>query len=138
MLTRDVDKPRDDPNIKGDVYKTLFVARLAYGVEKEDLEMIFKQYGPVESIRIVEDLKAKADDPIKKKRRGYAFVVYKSERDMKGKAAMPQLLTIFTPPMVSIVLTRSVPFSRCLQADRWNGNQRSQDSRRCGAWSHRL
>ncbi|KAG5439426.1 hypothetical protein PCANB_002000 [Pneumocystis canis] len=51
--------PRQDPNIKGDPYKTLFVSRLSY------------------KIRLVTNLK-------NNKPMGYAFIVFERERDMKA------------------------------------------------------
>ena len=74
-------KPDDDPKIKGDALKTLFVGRLAYDVKESDLEREFGRFGPIERIRIVKD---DASGKKKKAHRGYAFVVYERERDMKG------------------------------------------------------
>jgi U1 small nuclear ribonucleoprotein len=78
------DKPSDDPKVQGDAFKTLFVSRLAYGVTSDDLEREFGRYGPIERIRIVEDITAPADAPLKKRMRGYAFIVYEREKDMKA------------------------------------------------------
>jgi U1 small nuclear ribonucleoprotein 70kDa len=80
------DKPSDDPKVQGDAFKTLFVSRLAYGVTSEDLEREFGRYGPIERIRIVEDTTAPPDAPPKKRKRGYAFIVYEREKDMKGNS----------------------------------------------------
>ncbi|KAF1921630.1 U1 small nuclear ribonucleo protein of 70kDa MW N terminal-domain-containing protein [Ampelomyces quisqualis] len=77
-------KPTDDPKVQGDAFKTLFVSRLAYGVTSDDLEREFGRYGPIERIRIVEDITAPPDAPPKKKKRGYAFIVYEREKDMKA------------------------------------------------------
>lgn len=77
-------KPKEDPNIQGDPFRTLFVSRLSYDVESKDLEREFGRYGPIERIRIVQDVKAKPDDPPKKRKRGYAFIVYEREKDMKA------------------------------------------------------
>ena len=73
--------PDADVKIKGDALKTLFVGRLSYDVKEGDLEREFGRFGPVERIRIVRDEKAK---DAKKQNRGYAFVVFDRERDMKG------------------------------------------------------
>jgi U1 small nuclear ribonucleoprotein len=78
------DKPSDDPKVQGDAFKTLFVSRLAYGVTSDDLEREFGRYGPIERIRIVEDITAPVDAPPKKRKRGYAFIVYEREKDMKA------------------------------------------------------
>jgi U1 small nuclear ribonucleoprotein 70kDa len=74
-------KPDEDPKVKGDALKTLFVGRLSYDVKESDLEREFGRFGPIERIRVVKDeLSGKA----KKAHRGYAFIVYERERDMKG------------------------------------------------------
>lgn len=78
------DKPSEDPKVQGDAFKTLFVSRLAYGVTSDDLEREFGRYGPIERIRIVEDITAPPDAPPKKRKRGYAFIVYEREKDMKA------------------------------------------------------
>jgi U1 small nuclear ribonucleoprotein 70kDa len=74
-------RPEEDYKIKGDAVKTLFVARLAYDAREADLEREFGKFGPIERIRIVRNEHEK--NP-KKQHRGYAFVVYERERDMKG------------------------------------------------------
>lgn len=84
MLTHIIDRPAEDANIKGDAFKTLFVARLAYGVTNEELEREFGRYGPIERIRIVEDVTQPSDAPLKKRKRGYAFIVFEREKDMKS------------------------------------------------------
>ena len=38
----------DDPNIRGDAFKTLFVARLGYDTTEKDLEREFGRFGPIE------------------------------------------------------------------------------------------
>ncbi|KAH8722428.1 U1 small nuclear ribonucleoprotein of 70kDa MW N terminal-domain-containing protein [Phaeosphaeriaceae sp. PMI808] len=77
-------KPSEDPKVQGDAFKTLFVSRLAYGITSDDLEREFGRYGPIERIRIVEDITASPDAPPKKRKRGYAFIVYEREKDMKA------------------------------------------------------
>ncbi|KAF1352894.1 RNA-binding domain-containing protein, partial [Lizonia empirigonia] len=77
-------KPSEDPKVQGDAFKTLFVSRLAYGATSDDLEREFGRYGPIERIRIVEDTTAPPDAPPKKRKRGYAFIVYEREKDMKA------------------------------------------------------
>ena len=44
-------KPAEDPNIKGDAFKTLFVSRLDWNIEPRDLEKEFGRYGPIERVR---------------------------------------------------------------------------------------
>ncbi|KAI0309017.1 hypothetical protein OF83DRAFT_1037915, partial [Amylostereum chailletii] len=69
-------KPADDPEAVGDPYKTLFISRLHKNATESDIRREFETYGTIERVRIVRDKKARS--------RGYAFVVYERERDMKG------------------------------------------------------
>lgn len=73
--------PESDPKIKGDALKTLFVGRLSYDVKEGDLEREFGRFGPIERIRIIRNEYEK--NP-KKQNRGYAFIIFERERDMKG------------------------------------------------------
>ena len=41
----------DDSNIRGDAFKTLFVARLSYDTTEKDLEREFGRFGPIERVR---------------------------------------------------------------------------------------
>lgn len=84
-LTYNLDKPSDDPQIRGDPFKTLIISRLSYDAETKDIERLFAPFGPIERIRIVTNTKASPTDSKKKRMRGYAFVVFERERDMKGK-----------------------------------------------------
>lgn len=45
-------KPNEDPNIRGDAFKTLIVARLSYEADERDLEREFGRFGPIERVRI--------------------------------------------------------------------------------------
>lgn len=109
LIIFDVDKPSEDPNIRGDAFKTIIVARLSYEVTEQDLEREFGRFGPIErvrfpsslqgfranitQIRLVTDTKQhEKPNKKKKKHRGYAFVVYEREKDMRGKdtATIPQ------------------------------------------------
>ena len=40
----------EDPNIRGDAFKTLFVARLSYDTTEKDLEREFGRFGPIERV----------------------------------------------------------------------------------------
>lgn len=51
LLTWRLDDPNKDPQVRGDPYKTLFVARLSYDVNEADLEREFGRYGPIERVR---------------------------------------------------------------------------------------
>lgn len=79
-------KPDEDPNIRGDAFKTLIVARLSYEANDQDIEREFSRFGPIERIRIVVDThQDEKPNKKKKKHRGYAFVVFEREKDMRGK-----------------------------------------------------
>jgi U1 small nuclear ribonucleoprotein len=69
--------PSKDPEAQGDPFTTLFLSRLDYSVTEKDLQREFEMYGPIARIRIVADRNGKS--------RGYAFIVYEKERDMRGK-----------------------------------------------------
>ncbi|GES63862.1 RNA-binding-domain-containing protein [Aspergillus terreus] len=74
--------PSKDPQARGDPFRTLFVARLSYDVKESDLEREFGRFGPIERIRIVKDNVTPKGS--KKPHRGYAFIVYEREKDMKA------------------------------------------------------
>lgn len=44
-------KPDEDPQIRGDAFKTLFVGRLNYEAKESDLEREFGRFGPIERVR---------------------------------------------------------------------------------------
>ncbi|KAH7928285.1 RNA-binding domain-containing protein [Leucogyrophana mollusca] len=75
-IAKETYKPADDSEAVGDPYKTLFISRLHKGATESDLRREFETYGTIERVRIVRDKKARS--------RGYAFVVYERERDMKA------------------------------------------------------
>lgn len=91
-------KPAEDAQVRGNAYHTLFISRLSYDVETKDLEREFSRYGAIERIRIVVDsgdkwqeMKERGVDmkKVSKKRkqgasRGYAFIVFENEADMRG------------------------------------------------------
>ncbi|KAK2074354.1 hypothetical protein P8C59_008568 [Phyllachora maydis] len=78
-------KPSEDPNVRGDPFKTLVVARLSYDANEHDLEREFGRFGPIERIRIIRDTHAHEKGNKKKKpHRGYAFVVFEREKDMRA------------------------------------------------------
>ncbi|KAI9760904.1 MAG: hypothetical protein M4579_001405 [Chaenotheca gracillima] len=90
LLTEEVKDyiPDNDSQVRGDAYKTLFVARLSYDTKESDLEREFGRFGVIERIRIVTDTHADGKENEKKKKkkphRGYAFVVFDREKDMKA------------------------------------------------------
>ncbi|KAJ7178637.1 U1 snRNP 70K protein [Mycena crocata] len=75
-VAKETYKPADDPEAVGDPYKTLFISRLHKTATESDLRREFEGYGTIERVRIVRDKKGRS--------RGYAFVVYERERDMKA------------------------------------------------------
>ncbi|KAF3908476.1 Nucleolin [Orbilia brochopaga] len=76
--------PDNDPHIRGDPYKTLFVSRLSYDVKEQDLEREFGRFGPIDRIRLVRNKDTK-------KPRGYAFILFEREKDMKGTETITPL-----------------------------------------------
>ncbi|KAJ7127180.1 hypothetical protein C8R44DRAFT_616694 [Mycena epipterygia] len=80
-IAKETYKPADDPEAVGDPYKTLFISRLHKTATESDLRREFEGYGTIERVRIVRDKKGRS--------RGYAFVVYERERDMKGLSLFP-------------------------------------------------
>jgi U1 small nuclear ribonucleoprotein len=76
QTAKDSYKPTEDSQAVGDPYKTLFISRLHKNATENDLRREFEMYGTIERVRIVKDKKGRG--------RGYAFVVYERERDMKG------------------------------------------------------
>ena len=46
------DDPNSDPNISGDPYKTLFVARLNYETTESKLKREFDAYGPIKRVGV--------------------------------------------------------------------------------------
>lgn len=45
-------KSGEDPQVRGDAYKTLFVARLSYDTTEKDLEREFGRFGPIERVNL--------------------------------------------------------------------------------------
>ncbi|GMF40794.1 unnamed protein product [Phytophthora fragariaefolia] len=70
------DPNAEDPRKTLDAYKTLFVGRISYETTEQQLRHEFEQYGPVKSVRLVEDPDGKS--------RGYGFVEYEKEEDLKA------------------------------------------------------
>ncbi|OEH75777.1 RNA recognition motif-containing protein [Cyclospora cayetanensis] len=68
-------KPLDDPKIEGDPFATLFVGKLSYETTEKKLKREFEVYGPIRRVRVVRDCEGK--------HRGYAFIEYERDRDMK-------------------------------------------------------
>ncbi|KAL3525398.1 hypothetical protein ACH5RR_013770 [Cinchona calisaya] len=69
--------PNNDPNVSGDPYKTLFVARLNYETSESRIKREFEAYGAIKRVRLITDKSTN-------KPRGYAFIEYVHTRDMKA------------------------------------------------------
>ncbi|PKI85640.1 hypothetical protein MVES_000498 [Malassezia vespertilionis] len=67
--------PKNDTHAVGDPFKTLFISRLPYHTTETDLRREFDRYGPIAHISIVHDRDGKS--------RGYAFILFERERDMR-------------------------------------------------------
>ncbi|KAI8459744.1 hypothetical protein BY996DRAFT_4575578 [Phakopsora pachyrhizi] len=70
--------PKQDSNATGDPYRTLFISRLSYEATESDLKREFDMYGPIEKLVLVKN-------KLNGKSRGYAFILFEREKDMKGK-----------------------------------------------------
>jgi len=68
--------PSKDSKATVDPYKTLFVGRLSYDTSEHKLKREFELYGPIKKVRVIADKEGKS--------RGYGFVEYEKERDMKS------------------------------------------------------
>ena len=67
--------PKEDPNTTSDPFKTLFVARLSYSTTETTLRNELEAFGAIKKVRIVCDNQGNP--------RGYAFVEFEQQRDMK-------------------------------------------------------
>ncbi|MBA0628261.1 hypothetical protein Godav_023022 [Gossypium davidsonii] len=78
--------PNNDPNVSGDPYKTLFVARLNYETSESRIKREFESYGPIKRVGILSTLMRVrlVTDKSTNKPRGYAFIEYMHTRDMKA------------------------------------------------------
>lgn len=70
--------PHNNEHATSDAYKTLFIGRLAYSTTEAQVRREFERYGPIRSIRMV-TVKGEEDKP-----RGYAFIEYEREKDMRS------------------------------------------------------
>ncbi|KAG1354496.1 U1 small nuclear ribonucleoprotein 70 kDa-like [Cocos nucifera] len=103
--------PNKDPNITGDPYKTLFVARLNYETTEHRIKREFEAYGPIKRVfflnmvvsvccisatydeflflyfsgelNLIKEAVRLITDKVTNKPRGYAFIEYMHTRDMK-------------------------------------------------------
>ncbi|EEF32618.1 U11/U12 small nuclear ribonucleoprotein 35 kDa protein [Ricinus communis] len=68
--------PLGDPKVIGDPFCTLFVGRLSHSTTENTLLKAMSKYGKVRNLRLVRDIVTGAS-------RGYAFVEYGTEREMR-------------------------------------------------------
>ncbi|KAK3414540.1 hypothetical protein EUGRSUZ_H00408, partial [Eucalyptus grandis] len=68
--------PFGDPKAVGDLYRTLFVGRLSHFTSEDTLRKAMSKYGHVKNLRLVRHIVTGAS-------RGYAFVEYETEREMR-------------------------------------------------------
>merc|ERR1719160_1294502 len=68
--------PHKDPQCSGDPFKTLFVARISYDTTEKKLKREFEVFGSIKKVKMIYDKKGKP--------RGYAFLEYEHERDLKN------------------------------------------------------
>ncbi|KAI8341820.1 hypothetical protein BC941DRAFT_414588 [Chlamydoabsidia padenii] len=68
--------PNKDEKIQGDPFHTLFLSNLSYELTEEDLTQEFEIYGPIKHLRLVTSEDGKS--------RGYAFIEFEREKDMKA------------------------------------------------------
>lgn len=68
--------PLGDPKAIGDPYCTVFVGRLSHFTSEDTLRKAMSKYGRVKNLRLVRDIVTGAS-------RGYAFVEYETEREMR-------------------------------------------------------
>ncbi|OAD72471.1 hypothetical protein PHYBLDRAFT_6241, partial [Phycomyces blakesleeanus NRRL 1555(-)] len=71
-----VNDPENDDKMEGNPFNTLFIARLSYELTESDLMREFELYGPIKNIRLVKTPEGKS--------RGYAFIEYEREKDMRA------------------------------------------------------
>ncbi|KAK9711446.1 hypothetical protein K7432_007821 [Basidiobolus ranarum] len=69
--------PAEDPQIESDPFRTLFIGRLSYDTTERDLRDEMEIYGPITKVSI-------PVDKVTNKPRGYAFLEFEREKDMKS------------------------------------------------------
>ena len=75
--------------ITTDPFKTIFVGGLSYSTDERLLRREFDRFGVVKKVVIVKDVKTG-------KPRGYAFIEFDRERDVRGKPPILRQLLIFS------------------------------------------
>ena len=67
--------PHKNKNATKDAYKTLFVARLSYELNEDNLKNEFSRYGDIKDIKLIRDNNGKS--------RGYAFIEFDKDTDLR-------------------------------------------------------
>ncbi len=122
--------PHENPEATGDAYKTLFVARVAFDTSDRRIKREFEEYGPVKKVTLVRDKEGKS--------RGYAFIEFEKEKDMRSTISARPLLLAFACEVLTLpsFLERFPAFS-CVQAGRWQEGGRPSSAGRRGKRPHR-
>eukprot|EP00440_Ansanella_granifera_P042199 gb/GFBE01045744.1/.p1 GENE.gb/GFBE01045744.1/~~gb/GFBE01045744.1/.p1 ORF type:complete len:320 (+),score=109.73 gb/GFBE01045744.1/:1-960(+) len=68
--------PHKDANASGDPFRTLFVGRISYDTTEKKIKREFEVFGAIKKVRMIYDLKGKP--------RGYGFIEFEHERDLKN------------------------------------------------------
>lgn len=95
-LGRRAGKPNENSDATEDAYKTIFVGRLSFETTESKLRREFGEFGEIKSVRPACRARASASDAAptpppqikivhdkEQKPRGYAFIEFENERDMK-------------------------------------------------------
>ncbi len=72
---KSVYQPSSNPSATSDPYRTLFIGRLSYDTTERTLRHVFEEWGRVKDVKLVRDKDGKS--------KGYAFLEYENERDIK-------------------------------------------------------
>lgn len=106
-------------------------ADVAYDQHKSatdsDLRREFEGFGSIERVRIVRDKKGRG--------RGYAFIVFERERDMKGTSFAIHAVHTKSADTFLCLTTFTFPFSSCLQGIRPTTYHGQEGASGCRAWS---
>ncbi|KAI8390874.1 uncharacterized protein BYT42DRAFT_554645 [Radiomyces spectabilis] len=79
--------PEQNEKAEGNPFNTLFVAHLSYDLTDKELKEEFELYGPIKNLRLVRTPEGKS--------RGYAFIEYEREKDMRAAYKDADGLKIF-------------------------------------------
>ena len=95
-------KPDENPNSTSDAFKTLFVGRLDFATTERTLRRVFEEWGRTKDVKIVCGPDGKS--------RGYGFVEYEDEGDLKDAYKHADGIRIDgRPVLVDVERGRTVP-----------------------------